>query len=207
MIKLLFSLLLLTLSGCANSQLDEWRVSTLAPQHYPAETDTLLIFSEKFSENIRNNKQGGWSGMVTRATPESNNPLGWDGRERHHSGYTISSVDLPGSVYISWYSLANKRAYEKKIRISDEIRASMREYHDIRCGFNNSLHPYKDNILLGLAPDGMISVFLNGTCIDNELQFKVQAVDEKIPDGYVFPELDEEDQAYVDIHGVPAGSW
>ena len=199
MIKLLFSLLLLTLSGCANSQLDEWRISTMAPKHYPVEVDTLLIIGAQ--------KQNRWTGMVSGTAKASRNPLGWDGRERYHSGYSISNTELPGVFYIRWYSLANKQAYVKTIRISDEIRASMREYHDIRCGQFDDLFPYKSNILLGLAPDGMISVFLNGRCFDNELQFKIQAVDKKIPDGYVFPALDEEDQAYVDIHGVPAGSW
>ena len=189
MIKLLFSLFLLTLSGCANSQLDEWRISTMAPKHYPVEVDTLLIIGAQ--------KQNRWTGMVSGTAKASRNPLGWDGRERYHSGYSISNTELPGVFYIRWYSLANKRAFEQTIRISD----------DIRCGNYNIHYPYRSNILLGLAPDGMISVFLNGGCFDNELQFKVQAVDKKIPDDYVFPELDEEDQAYVDIHGVPAGSW
>jgi len=203
--KYLLIALCLLVSSCSTEpqvkpqQLDEWRVSTMAPRYYSAYVDILLITGEK--------KQGGWRGMVTTSTKFSKHPNSWEGLERYHSGYTIRSVKLPASFYIRWHSLANKKTYNKTIKVSEDIRRKMREYHEIRCGFNNGLYPYKDNILLGLAPDGMISVFLNGTCFDNELQFKVQAVEYKVADDFVYPELSEEAQAYVDEHGVPTGIW
>ncbi|MCE4935408.1 DUF2931 family protein [Aliivibrio fischeri] len=180
-------------------ELDEWTVSTISPKNYIAVVDILLITGE--------NKSGGWTGLVSNYTTESLGPLNWSGAERYHSGYTIEDSELPGLLYIRWHSLANKVTYDKAIRISDDIRRKMREYHDIRCGYYDLLLPYKDNILLGLAPDGMISVFLNGGCFDNELQFKVQAVEYKVADDFVYPELSEEAQAYVDEHGVPVGIW
>ncbi|MGN2670015.1 DUF2931 family protein [Aliivibrio fischeri] len=180
-------------------ELDEWRVSTMAPRYYSAYVDILLITGEK--------KQGGWRGVVTKYTKLSTHPNSWEGRERYHSGYVIQSSELPGLVYIRWHSLANNVTYDKAIRISDDMRNKMREYHDIRCGKSNKLRPYKNNILLGLAPDGMISIFLNNRCFDNELQFKVQAVEYKVADDFVYPELSEEAQAYVDEHGVPVGIW
>ncbi|MCE7536171.1 DUF2931 family protein [Aliivibrio fischeri] len=203
--RLLFIIWGLFLSGCVDSQLEkpqqlgEWTISTMAPKYYSAYVDILLIVDEE--------KQGGWKGMVTTSTKFSKHPNSWEGLERYHSGYTIRSAKLPASFYIRWYSLANKKTYNKTIKVSEDIRRKMREYHEMRCGFNNGLYPYKDNILLGLAPDGMISVFLNGTCFDNELQFKVQAVEYKVADDFVYPELSEEAQAYVDEHGVPTGIW
>jgi hypothetical protein len=183
-----------------SQQLDEWTVSTVSPKNYIAVADILLITGEK--------KEGGWTGLVSNYTTESLSPLKWDGVERYHSGYFIEDAELPGLLYIRWHSLANKVTYNKAIRISDDIRNKMREYHDIRCGKSNRLKPYKNNILLGLAPDGMISVFLNGRCFDNELQFKVQAVEYKVVvDDFVYPELSEEAQAYLDEHGVPVGIW
>ncbi|WP_255310650.1 DUF2931 family protein [Aliivibrio sp. 1S128] len=195
----------LLLSACSvkhqvkSQQLNEWTVSTISPKNYIAVADILLITGEK--------KEGGWTGLVSNYTTESLSPLSWDGAERYHSGYSIQSTELPGLVYIRWHSLANKVTYNKAIRISDDIRNKMREYHDIRCGYYNLLLPYKNNILLGLAPDGMISVFLNGGCFDNDLQFKVQAVEYKVADDFVYPELKKESQAYVDEHGVPVGIW
>ncbi|WP_269447616.1 DUF2931 family protein [Aliivibrio salmonicida] len=171
----------------------------LAPKYYTAMTESLLIVGEK--------KQGGWTGMVGTYTTESLSPLNWDGGERFHSGYSIKSTELPGLFYIRWHSLSNKKTYNKNIRVSEDIRDKMKNYHDIRCGKSNKLRPYKNNILLGLAPDGMISVFLNGGCFDNELQFKVQATEYKVSDDFVYPELSEEAQAYVDEHGVPVGIW
>ncbi len=201
----MLSIFCLFISGCVTrplfqfEQLDNWRISTLAPKYYTAMVDSLLILGEK--------KQGRWIGMVGNYTTESLSPLNWDGGERFHSGYSIKSTELPGLFYIRWHSLSNKKTYNKSVRVSEEIRKKMSEYHDMRCGFNNGLYPYKDNILLGLAPDGMISVFLNGTCFKNELQFKVQAVEEEVSDDFIYPELSEEAQAYVDEHGVPVGIW
>ncbi len=171
----------------------------MSPKYYTVRGDTLLIVGEK--------KAGGWKGMIGKATMESLDPLNWEGLDRFHSGYSIKSTELPGLFYIRWHSLSNKKTYNKSVRVSEEIRKKMSEYHDMRCGFNNGLYPYKDNILLGLAPDGMISVFLNGTCFKNELQFKVQAVEEEVSDDFIYPELSEEAQAYVDEHGVPVGIW
>ncbi len=182
-----------------SQQLDEWRVSTMAPKYYSAYVDIMLITGEE--------KKGGWRGMVTKSTKFSKHPNSWEGRERYNSGYSIQSTELPGLVYIRWHSLANNVTYNKAIRISDDIRNKMREYHDIRCGYYDLLLPYKNNILLGLAPDGMISVFLNGGCFDNELQFKVQAVEDKVADDFVYPDLKKESQDYVDEHGVPVGIW
>ncbi|MBP3139819.1 DUF2931 family protein [Aliivibrio fischeri] len=201
--KYLLITLCLLVSSCSTEpqvkpqQLDEWRVSTMAPKYYSAYIDILLITGEK--------KQGGWRGMVTKYTKFSKHPNSWEGRERYSSGYSIQSTELPGLLYIRWHSLANKKTYNKTIKVSEDIRNKMREYHDIRCGYYDLLLPYKNNILLGLAPDGMISVFLNGGCFDNELQFKVQAVEYKVADDFVYPELSEEAQAYVDEHGVPTG--
>ncbi|MUK64239.1 DUF2931 family protein [Aliivibrio fischeri] len=188
-----------TESQVKSQRLDEWTISTISPKYYTVRGDILLIVGES--------KQGGWRGMIGKTTMESESPLSWDGGERFHSGYSINSDELPASFYIRWHSLANKKTYNKTIKVSEDIRNKMREYHEMRCGFNNGLYPYKDNILLGLAPDGMISVFLNGTCFDNELQFKVQAVEYKVADDFVYPELSEEAQAYVDEHGVPVGIW
>ena len=182
-----------------SQQLDEWRVSTIAPKYYIVRVDTVLIFGEK--------KKIGWKGMVGKTTVSSSDPLGWAGGERYNSGYSIKSIELPGSLYVRWHSLANKKTYHQGIKVSEDIRNKMREYHDIRCGKSNRLKPYKNNILLGLAPDGMISVFLNGRCFDNELQFKVQAVEDKVADDFVYPELSKEAQSYVDEHGVPVGIW
>ncbi|MUK92681.1 DUF2931 family protein [Aliivibrio fischeri] len=188
-----------TESQVKSQQLDEWTISTISPKYYTVRGDILLIVGEK--------KQGGWRGMIGKTTMESESPLGWDGGDRFHSGYSINSDELPASFYIRWHSLANKKTYNKTIKVSEDIRNKMREYHDIRCGYYDLLLPYKDNILLGLAPDGMISVFLNGGCFDNELQFKVQAVEYKVVDDFIYPELSEEAQAYVDEHGVPTGIW
>ncbi|WP_330219930.1 DUF2931 family protein [Aliivibrio fischeri] len=203
--KSFFIIFCLFVSACSTNhqikskRLNEWTVSTVAPKYYSAYIDILLITSET--------KQGGWRGMVTKYTKFSKNPNSWEGRERYSSGYSIQSTELPGLLYIRWHSLANKKTYNKTIKVSGDIRNKMREYHDIRCGYYDLLLPYKDNILLGLAPDGMISVFLNGGCFDNELQFKVQAVEYKVADDFVYPELSEEAQAYVDEHGVPVGIW
>ncbi len=203
--KSFFIIFCLFVSACSTNsqikskQLNEWTVSTVAPKYYSAYIDILLITSET--------KQGGWRGMVTKYTKFSKNPNSWEGRERYHSDYVIQSSELPRLVYIRWHSLANNVTYDKAIRISDDMRNKMREYHDIRCGKSNKLRPYKNNILLGLAPDGMISVFLNNRCFDNELQFKVQAAEYKVADDFVYPELSEEAQAYIDEHGVPVGIW
>ncbi|OCH16024.1 hypothetical protein A6E05_17400 [Aliivibrio sp. 1S165] len=199
--KYLLITLCLLVSSCSikSQQLNEWRVSTIAPKYYIVRVDTVLIFGEK--------KKIGWKGMVGKTTVSSSDPLGWAGGERYNSGYSIKSIELPGSLYVRWHSLANKKTYHQGIKVSEDIRNKMREYHNIRCGYYNLLLPYKNNILLGLAPDGMISVFLNGGCFDNELQFKVQAVEDKVVDDFVYPELSEEAQAYVDEHGVPVGIW
>ncbi|MGF1907452.1 DUF2931 family protein [Aliivibrio salmonicida] len=205
MIKIILSIFCLFISGCVtrplfqSEKLDEWTISTMSPKYYTVRGDTLLIVGEK--------KAGGWKGMIGKATMESLDPLSWEGLERFHSGYSIKSTELPSLFYIRWHSLSNKKTYNKSVRVSEEIRKKMSEYHDMRCGFNNGLYPYKDNILLGLAPDGMISVFLNGTCFKNELQFKVQAVEEEVSDDFIYLELSEEAQAYVDKHGVPVGIW
>ncbi len=202
--QLYFIILCLLFSGCTNSELkknklNEWRISTMSPKYYTVRVDTLLIGSE--------NQKKVWKGMVGKTTVFSSSPLDWSGGERFHSGYKIKSSDLPGSFYIRWHSLANEKTYNKNIELSEFVRENMGKYHEKRCGNNYNLYPYKNNILLGLAPDGMISVFLNGRCFDNELQFKVQAVEYKVADDFVYPELSEEAQAYVDEYGVPVGIW
>ncbi|MUK49542.1 DUF2931 family protein, partial [Aliivibrio fischeri] len=114
-----------------SQQLDEWTVSTISPKNYIAVADILLITGEK--------KERGWTGLVSNYTTESLSPLKWDGVDRYHSGYFIEDVELPGLIYIRWHSLANKKTYNKTIKVSEDIRRKMREYHDIRCGYYDLL--------------------------------------------------------------------
>ena len=72
---------------------------------------------------------------------------------------------------------------------------------------------YRKNLVVGLAPGGIVKTWLMGVCIDAVEVSRVQGtVVEKGPDlgrtnGRYALELEPDSQAYIDKFGIPYDSW
>ena len=71
---------------------------------------------------------------------------------------------------------------------------------------------YRKMITLGMAPGGIVKVWVGGACLDFKEVGRFQAEVEPLgpyigkSKGQYIP-LEPENKAYIDQHGIPYGSW
>jgi hypothetical protein len=125
----------------------------------------------------------------------------------------INNVDLPEQLYLRWQSLVEPQAYMISILIPQWVREEMLTPERSYCQWSKEwLDDYRQVITLGMAPGGIVKVWLGGPCLDFKEVGRFQAkIDPRGPnrDGnYIYHRPpNPKAQAYIDKHGIPYGSW
>jgi hypothetical protein len=125
----------------------------------------------------------------------------------------VNNVDLPERLFLRWQSLAEPQAYKIRITIPQWVRDEMVKPHRVFCKWDQEVVTlYRDTITLGMAPGGIVKVWVGTGCLEHKEVGRFQAEIEPLgpyrgkSNGQYVP-IEPENKAYVDAHGIPYGSW
>ncbi|WP_296188101.1 DUF2931 family protein [Pseudomonas sp. UBA1879] len=190
---------------------DAWRLGFLAPNYMEVWIETSNVLDVKGRVFGR-----AMSGVAAIQTPPNlrGDPRGWPKRPGDGKGKHLWRADVPRLIYVRWQSLAEPQTYEAFIDIPESIQRSMLEGGRTYCDTSRVwIDDYRKNLVMGLAPGGVVKTWLMGVCIDPIEVSRVQGrIVEKGPDlgrtnGQYALELEPESRAYIDKFGIPYDSW
>ncbi|WP_158541424.1 DUF2931 family protein [Pseudomonas sp. RIT412] len=190
---------------------DAWRLGFLAPNYMEVWIETADVLDVKGRVFRR-----AMSGVAAIQTPPNlrADPRGWPKEPGDGKGKHLWSADVPRLIYVRWQSLAEPQTYEAFIEIPESIQRSMHEGGRTYCDTSRVwIDDYRKNLVMGLAPGGVVKTWLMGVCTDAIEVSRVQGrIVEKGPDqgrtnGRYALELEPESRAYIDKFGIPYGSW
>ena len=200
---LLAVLLLLSTSACAGSYpypfKDKlWTLSFVVPNYMEAWVESVA------GRDIRGNVfsgLGGTSGSNLN-NPQSEWPKGPGSLRFYRTQY------LPEMLYIRWQSLVEPQTYKATVEVPQAARDKMLE----PCVDWRGRDRYRSHVVLGIAPGGLVVLFLAG-CNDGLVEMlRTQAsIVEEGPylgkGGGQYGPLQAHNQKFVDEYGIPYGSW
>ncbi|MNF51203.1 hypothetical protein D3C87_1000190 [compost metagenome] len=203
--------LLLSLCACASEPqppappklpYDSWYVGLAAPRFMEVWVETVDVLDQRGSAFFRVH------GGVASYTGQ---PEGW--HEGAGAMRPVNHVDLPERLFLRWQSLAEPQAYKIRIPIPQWVRDEMVKPERGFCHWSKTWKiDHRKMITLGMAPGGIVKVWVGGACLDFKEVGRFQAeVEPRGPylngKGVFYRALKPEAQAYIDAHGIPYGTW
>jgi hypothetical protein len=188
---------------------DAWYLGFLAPNYMQIwlEQANVSDIDGRFFPNAM-------GGVVAMGQPASLSATakGWPRRIGSGKGRYMTGLDLPYMVAVRWQSLVEPLTYQAIFAIPPWAREKMVERISGQCPSGYQFD-YRESLTIGLAPGGVVKVWIMGPCLDPIEVLTLQAeVEPKGPDQgrmngqYALP-LTEVTKAYIDKYGVPYGSW
>jgi len=181
---------------------DTWYVGLAAPRYMEVWVESVDVIDQR--GYIYPNVFGGVAGYTRK-------PEGW-----HKGGgktMPINNVDLPKYILLRWQSLVEPQAYQLLIDIPQWVRDEMVRSEKTLCVVDDKETTYyRDRITLGMAPGGIVKVWVGMGCLGYTEVGRFQAeVEPRGPyqgksNGKYVP-IEPENKAYVEQHGIPYGSW
>lgn len=125
----------------------------------------------------------------------------------------VVGADLPKRIFVRWQSVVEPRTYRAWVEIPEEARQIMHTSTYRRCPETpERTARYMAGLYLGLAPGGVVQVWVVNNC-----GYAVRVARDKAEieplgphlgksGGYYYPQT-EASKRYVEKHGVPYGSW
>lgn len=203
--------LLISLNACAMSPSTSpppklpypaWYVGLAAPQHMEVWVETVDVTDQRGLRFFRVH------GGVASYTGQ---PEGWGNGAGKSK--PINNVDLPERIFMRWQSLVEPQAYKISIQIPQWVRDQMIKPEQAFCLWTSKWEEdYRDALTLGMAPGGIVKVWVGGSCLGYREVGRFQAEVEPLgpyrgaSKGKYIP-LEPENKAYVEQHGIPYGSW
>lgn len=125
----------------------------------------------------------------------------------------VVGADLPKRIYVRWQSVVEPQTYKAWIDIPEEARRIMRDATQRRCPETPEQNAiYMTSLHLGLAPGGLIQVWVRDQCHTAIKVARSQATIEPLgphlgkSGGNYYPQPDAS-KRYVEKYGIPYGSW
>lgn len=214
-------MLLLTSCTTASSRsmpFDAWRLGFFAPDYMEVWIETANVLDNSgyvIFEAGRGIPSMTYPRAFSKGIPEvfKGDPKGWPERPGWGAGKYVKRADLPKELYIRWQSLLEPQIYHARIDIPESTREIMRKGEKVFCRFDGKwITDYRKAIVIGLAPGGIVKVWVTGPCLSPIEVKRVQAtVDPTGPSdglsGGKFVQPSAESRAYVEKFGIPYGSW
>lgn len=192
-ILLIFSCLI---AGCASevsSNDTDWYFQIAAPKHYEIWVEHL---------EFERGGYGHWS------HPAGTLSCCWRGRHGP-TGITGRLTPFPDFIGIQWFSLAERKRYQRLILVKPEWRNRMLELAPVETPSGTRYEP-RSFLVLGLAPGGQIVIWMKGQ-IGNEAELaRLQANEiEVASEEYrlLINSYIEENGEYIEKHGIPLEGW
>lgn len=205
---MLSSLLMPCLVACAPSETQlpypAWSIGFLAPNNMEVWTEDVTI------EDVRGHKFYRYDpGTVSISYTPTN--AAWSSIIPTGKGREVRDAVLPQRVYVRWQSLVEPQTYSVTLEIPERARQLMLQQPP-RAKQPPGRHYYNDTLTIGLAPGGIVRVWVNGPVSDAQPIMCVKAaVEPKGPDqgeyGGRYVTLPAKSRAYLQNHAIPFGSW
>ena len=203
--------MLLSLTACASGPrlpplpklpYPAWYIGLAAPEHMEVWVETVDVLDQRGLAFFR--VHGGVASYTGKVE-------GW-----HQGGgksKPINNVDLPDQIFLRWQSLVEPQAYRARIQIPQWVRDEMVKPERVYCrGSKEWIDDYRFAITLGMAPGGIVKVWIGGPCLGFKEVGRYQAKVEPLgpnQDGkrLFYRAPNPAAQAWIDQHGIPYGSW
>ena len=206
-LRLLIALLLLPLSGCASGgpklPYPTWYIGLGAPRYMEARVESVDVVDRRnlALEDVHggvvayNNRTEGW----------------WEGGGKM---MPINNVDLPNIIFVRWLSLVEPQVYKLRIDIPEWVREEMVKPQRTVCVHSTQeVTRFRHDISLGLAPGGIVKVWVGGPCLKaKEVGRFVGVVEPRgthkgYRGGHFTLKPSAAARAYIEQHAIPYDSW
>lgn len=203
--------LLLSLIACASGPrlppapklpYPAWYVSLVAPRHMEVWVESVDVLDQRDLAFYRVHGGGASYTGTVRGWPTEGG-----------GGKPVNNVDLPKTIHLRWQSLVEPQAYKIRIDIPQWIRDEMVKPQKVFCAWDQkTMTLYPQTISLGMAPGGIVKVWVGAGCIKDKEVGRFQAeVEPRGPylndKGLFYRAPNPAAQAWIDQHGIPYGSW
>ena len=203
--------LLFSLSACASGPkpypppklpYNSWYVGLAAPRYMEVWVETVDVLDQRGFAFF--DVHGGVAGYTRK-------PEGW-----HKGGgkmMPVSNVDLPQRIFLRWQSLVEPQAYKIRIPIPQWVRDEMVKPQRVFCiADKKEVTLYPNRITLGMAPGGIVKVWVGAGCLGFKEVGRFQAEVEPLgpyrgKSNGEYIHIEPENKAYIDQHGIPYGTW
>lgn len=125
----------------------------------------------------------------------------------------VVGADLPKRIYVRWQSVVEPQTYRAWVDIPEEARKILHASVNERCPSRpTETANYRAKVYLGLAPGGIVQVWVLDKCMKSIKVARTQAEIEPLgphlgkSGGNYYP-LSEKSKNYVEKYGIPFGSW
>jgi hypothetical protein len=125
----------------------------------------------------------------------------------------VVGADLPKHIYVRWQSVVESQTYRAWLEIPEQARTIMHDATHRRCPETPEQNAsYIASVTLGLAPGGVIQVWVRDECNKPVKVARAKAEVETLgphlgkSGGHYYP-LPEASKRYVKKYGIPYGSW
>lgn len=154
------------------------------------------------------------SGAAASSEPEGDAEFarGWS-KNISSSIRGVVGADLPKRIYVRWQSVVESKTYRTWVDIPEEARQLMQASVNERCPATpEEPANYVTMVYLGLAPGGVVQVWVTDKCLKSVKVARAQAEIEPLgphlgkSGGKYYPQS-EKSKRYVEKFGIPYGSW
>lgn len=218
MSRLLIAFCVLLVAGCQSSDplsakndpKSHWWELGFAEPHYMKvwveDTSVVDIKGETFLST------GGGSASGGQPEDGTESARGWHGVGS--SAKAVVGADLPKRIFVRWQSIVEPQTYRAWIDIPEEARQLMLTSVNQRCAKTPEQEGrYISSMYLGLAPGGVVQVWVRNSCHHPVKVARAQAEIEPLGPSqgknqgrYAYP-VNEKSKRYIEKFGIPFGSW
>ena len=155
---------------------------------------------------------GGGSASGGQPEDGTDSARGWHGVGS--TGKSVVGADLPKRIYVRWQSIVEPQTYKAWVDIPEEARQLMLESVNQRCAKTPEQEGrYNASLYLGLAPGGVVQVWVRDSCHHPVKVARAQAEVEPLGPSqgknqgrYAYP-VSEKSRRYIKKFGIPYESW
>lgn len=130
------------------------------------------------------------------------------------SGRSVVGADLPVRIWVRWQSIVEQKTWQAWVEIPEEARQLMVASVNQRCPQTPDQEArFMASVYLGLAPGGIVQVWVRDSCHHPVKVARAQAEIEPLGPSqgknegrYAYP-VSEKAKRYIEKYGIPYGSW
>jgi hypothetical protein len=126
----------------------------------------------------------------------------------------VTGADLPKRIFVRWQSVVEPQTYKAWVDIPEEARQIMQASTSQRCAKTPNIPSrFRAWLMVGLAPGGVVQVWVKDSCNESIKVARAQAEVEPLgpsqgkTDGRYAFKISEKAQRYIDKYGIPYDSW
>jgi hypothetical protein len=215
--QLMILLCALSVSGCQTYPLSAkndpkspwWELGFAEPYYMKVWVEDTAVEDIKGKTFLHT---GGGSASGGQPEDGAESARGWRGVGSN--GKAVVGADLPKRIYVRWQSLVEPQTYSVWLEIPEEARQLMYSSVNRRCATAPEQEARSiSSLYLGLAPGGVVQVWVRNSCHHPVKVARAQAEIEPLGPSlgknqgrYAYP-VSEKSKRYIEKYGIPYGSW